>query len=121
MRDFLDVRDIADAYLALASSEAEGVINVCSGRGVELAELVRQLTELSSAHVEVEEDQRLYRRDDPPTVIGHPSHLHSLVDWGPRRSMQASLADVLNEWRRREGTRTSLSAAETRHASDAAG
>jgi dTDP-glucose pyrophosphorylase len=43
VRDFVDVRDIADAYLELISSDAEGVFNVCSGEGIALREVVEQL------------------------------------------------------------------------------
>ena len=37
VRDFLDVRDVADAYLALVRSPAEGAVNVCSGEPTPLS------------------------------------------------------------------------------------
>ena len=43
-RDFLDVRDVVSAYIALARDGADGEIyNVCSGRAVGMAEVLRTL------------------------------------------------------------------------------
>jgi GDP-4-dehydro-6-deoxy-D-mannose reductase len=111
VRDFLDVRDVADAYLALVASSAEGVFNVCSGIGVRLRDVVEMLVGLSGASISVEQDPALERRVDPPHVVGDPSRIRELTSWTPRISLKRSLKDVLDEWRRVVGDQESPSLA----------
>lgn len=100
-RDFLDVRDVADAYLALVSSGAEGVVNVCTGRPVVLREVAELLISLSGHAMEIVPDPVLGRSVDPPYIVGDPSRLRSLVDWEPSISLEQSLRDMHDEWRTR--------------------
>lgn len=100
VRDFLDVRDVADAYLELVASPAEGVVNVCSGNGVRLQEVAVKLVALSDASISIERDPALERPIDPPHVVGDPSLLRELTGWMPSFDLERSLRDVLDEWRR---------------------
>jgi GDP-4-dehydro-6-deoxy-D-mannose reductase len=95
-RDVVDVRDVADAYLALATTEAaHGPVNLCSGVAVTMAEVLETLIDLSGVSVEVERDPGLLRGVDPPSVVGDPSRLRALTGWTPRIALRDSLADVL--------------------------
>lgn len=95
VRDFLDVRDVADAYLALIRSPAQGVVNVCSGVGIAVARVAEQLIALSRVPVRLERDAALVRSVDPPSVVGDPTRLHRLTGWTPRISLERSAADLL--------------------------
>jgi GDP-4-dehydro-6-deoxy-D-mannose reductase len=101
VRDFLDVRDVADAYLALVASPAEGPVNVGSGRPCELRDLLARLTGLSSVELAVEHDPGLTRMLDPPSVVADVARLRELTPWRPRIEIDRSLSDVLAEWRER--------------------
>lgn len=101
VRDLLDVRDVADAYLALLESAAEGPVNVCSGRPLALSAVIDRLAALSTAEVTVELDPALVRAVDPPCVVGDPARLHALTGWRPAIDLEESLLDVLEEWRGR--------------------
>ena len=101
VRDFLDVRDVADAYLALVASEAEGPVNVCSGQAVPLRRMVDELVAACTVEVAVETDPELVRGVDPAVVVGDPGYLRALTGWEPARRLEDSLGDVLEEWRRR--------------------
>jgi GDP-4-dehydro-6-deoxy-D-mannose reductase len=98
-RDFLDVRDVADAYLALAfdAPDAAGVVNVCSGTPTALERVVALLVEAAGVPVTVERDPALTRTDDPPLVVGDPRRLHALTGWRPRIPLSQSLAEQLAE------------------------
>lgn len=120
VRDFLDVRDVADAYLALIASEAEGPVNVCSGRGVRLQQVVDGLVEAAEVRVSIETDRSLLRAEDPPTVVGNPAHLRVLTGWEPARHLQTSLVEVLEEWRGRPGASQAADATATRRPAPAA-
>jgi GDP-4-dehydro-6-deoxy-D-mannose reductase len=99
VRDFLDVRDAADAYLALVDSDAQGPVNVGSGRPTALREVVDDLVESASAHVTVEADDSLRRNHDPAFVVADVTRLRALTGWQPAIGLHESLTDVLDEWR----------------------
>jgi GDP-4-dehydro-6-deoxy-D-mannose reductase len=94
-RDFLDVRDVVQAYLTLMErGEDRAVYNVCSGEGRSLLEIVEELVRLSGTGARIEEDPERFRPADIPALVGDPSRLRSL-GWEPRYSMDRSLEDVL--------------------------
>jgi GDP-4-dehydro-6-deoxy-D-mannose reductase len=98
-RDFLDVRDVADAYLDLVLGDGEGIVNVCSGRAVVLADAAELLLHLAAVPVSLEYDPALYRSMDPSVVVGDPTRLQRLTGFRARISLEQSLADVLEEHR----------------------
>jgi len=100
-RDFLDVRDVADAYLELVSTDFTGVVNVCSGRAVALREVAAAMLGLAESPLELRQDPALERAVDPSRVVGDPSRLHALTGWRPRFGLRETLAAVLDEWRER--------------------
>jgi GDP-4-dehydro-6-deoxy-D-mannose reductase len=101
VRDVLDVRDAADAYLDLLAAGAEGVVNVGSGVPVALREVMTTLLELTAVPVEVQLDESLRRAVDPPVVVADTTRLRELTGWAPRIRLRDSLRDVIEEWRAR--------------------
>lgn len=99
VRDFLDVRDVADAYIALLASDFGGVVNVGSGEGTRLADLVRLFADQAQVEVGIETDPALKRAGDPPTVIAAADLLHSLVEWRPTWTLEQSVGDMLEDAR----------------------
>jgi GDP-4-dehydro-6-deoxy-D-mannose reductase len=100
-RDFVDVRDVADAYLDLVLSDGDGIVNVCSGAAVLLADIAELLLRLVAVPVSLERDPALHRAIDPPVVVGDPTRLEHLTGFRPRIPLEQSLADVLEEHRAR--------------------
>jgi GDP-4-dehydro-6-deoxy-D-mannose reductase len=105
VRDFLDVRDVADAYLALVRSTAAGIVNVCSGVATPLHAVASLLAAGGAAPVTVEHDPTLLRGVDPPYVVGDPALLRELTDWSPAIGLEQSLDDLLADLRRHAGRR----------------
>jgi GDP-4-dehydro-6-deoxy-D-mannose reductase len=95
VRDFLDVRDVADAYLALARSQAQGVVNVCSGIGVSLRDVLALIARAASVDVHIEQDPALARSVDPPHVVGDPTRLRELTGWTPQIGLEQSVTDLM--------------------------
>ncbi|MEU2956394.1 NAD-dependent epimerase/dehydratase family protein [Streptomyces xanthochromogenes] len=96
-RDFVDVRDVADAALAAARSDASGrVLNIGGGQATSVRSLVLRLTELAGAAAEIVEAPSAGGR--PPEAewqrmdIGRAERL---LGWSPRRSLDDSLRDLL--------------------------
>jgi GDP-4-dehydro-6-deoxy-D-mannose reductase len=102
-RDFLDVRDVAAAYVALARGGERGEIyNVCSGRAVTIRDVLRELIAIARVPVEVREDSRRVRSADIPLSVGAPEKLRARTGWSPQIPMPRSLRDIY------EGARAAL-------------
>jgi GDP-4-dehydro-6-deoxy-D-mannose reductase len=102
-RDFLDVRDVAQAYMALVRLGAAGeVYNVCSGRAVALQALLDGLLSLAKVGIDVERDPALDRPVDVPELRGDPARLQAATGWRPEIPLEQTLADVLAYWRAKE-------------------
>lgn len=94
-RDFLDVRDVVAAYVALAEHGVPGAAyNVCSGGAVSIQQLLGELIRIARVPVEVREDPKRMRPSDVPLLYGSNAKLTSATGWQPRIPLQRSLQDV---------------------------
>ena len=101
-RDFCDVRDVVRAYRLLVTRGRSGeVYNVCSGRSVTLAQVVRMLLDLNGSDLAVTTDPERLRPVDMPNLCGDPRRLQATTGWAPEFSLEDTLADVLTYWRGR--------------------
>jgi len=100
-RDFLDVRDVVAAYIALADRGSTGeVYNVCSGQAVKMREVLRRLVNIAGVPVEIREDPELMRATgEVLRSVGDPSKLKRTTGWSPRISLADSLREVYEEAR----------------------
>jgi GDP-4-dehydro-6-deoxy-D-mannose reductase len=95
-RDFTDVRDVVEAYIALTESgEPGGVYNVCSGRAYAIGELLDMLARAAGVEVTVESEAALARPFDAPVVIGNNARLAEATGWAPQIPIERSLRDLL--------------------------
>jgi GDP-4-dehydro-6-deoxy-D-mannose reductase len=99
VRDFLDVRDVADAYLDLIDAGRPGVVNVGSGRGRAMQEVADALVAAARVPVDLVTDPSLVRAEDPPVVVADVTRLRELTGFEPRLSLEQSVADALAELR----------------------
>lgn len=94
-RDFLDVRDVAGAYVALARGGASGEIyNVCSGTAVSIRDILGELIRIARVPVEVREDPARVRSADVPLSVGDPSKLRTRTGWQPQIPLVRSLRET---------------------------
>ncbi|HEY2748310.1 MAG TPA: NAD-dependent epimerase/dehydratase family protein [Polyangia bacterium] len=92
VRDYSDVRDVADKYLTLAALEPSGAIhNVSSGRPITLREVIDMLAAAAGVTVETEVDPARLRRNDLPYLVGVNSAA------GPERPLASTLGDLMSE------------------------
>jgi len=100
-RDFLDVRDVVRAYEGLMKKGKSGsVYNVCSGKGVALRDILYLLTSLSSMEIDLSVDSGKLRKADIPALVGDNTKIRQTIEWEPRISLEQTLSDLLEYWRR---------------------
>lgn len=92
IRDFVDVEDVASALLFLGERGVAGAAyNVCSGRGVSIAEMVAAVARVEGRDFDL-------TVDDPSASgtasIGSPDAL-TLLGWAPRHDLEGSLRRML--------------------------
>ncbi len=103
-RDFLDVRDVVEAYLlaATASSLPRGVVlNLASGEPRGIGDILDALLRLSSVAIRVDRDPALMRPSDIPVTAGNAARARALLGWCPSIPWETTLRDILDDHRRR--------------------
>ncbi|MNF37156.1 GDP-6-deoxy-D-mannose reductase [compost metagenome] len=102
-RDFLDVRDVLQAYLGLLEHGRNGEIyNVCSGVEWRVRDLIMQMAGLTGVEVELVQDASRLRLSEQRRVVGCSNKLQKETGWKPGVSITKTLQSVLSEWEARE-------------------
>ena len=105
-RDFTDVRDMAAAYLlALTKGKAGDVYNLGSGKAVALGEILKTLTGMSKSKIQLERDPTRTRVAEAEVYVCDPRRFQRLTGWKPKITLERTLRDTLNYWRRCEAGR----------------
>jgi GDP-4-dehydro-6-deoxy-D-mannose reductase len=98
-RDFLDVRDVVDAYLEAAGRDdlaAGEVFNLSTAAPVEIGDILSRLTGMARVPVTVEVDPARYLPNSIPVMSGDCGKARRLLDWRPAISLSQTLADILD-------------------------
>ena len=98
-RDFLDVRDVCDAYVVLLKKGRMGeTYNVCSGNSYRVGDLLNKLCTLAGVHVSIRVDVSRLRPVDTPELRGDPSKMHDHTGWTTKWSIEDTLKSLLEYW-----------------------
>lgn len=97
-RDFSDVRMVVDAYLRLLAlpSPPAGPLNVCSGHGTSLREVIDLLAELGGHRPEVRVNPALVRASEVRRLVGSPAALEGVIGTLLRMPLRETLAWILS-------------------------
>jgi nucleoside-diphosphate-sugar epimerase len=98
IRDFLHVRDAAEALVATLLADASGPLNISSGTPVAVRDVVQMIGE------ELHATDRLRigaipSRDEPAMIVGDTRRLREDVGWQPRFDLRSGIADTIAWWR----------------------
>ena len=97
IRDFLHVRDVAQAYLLLAERGQPGeVYNVCSGRGLSAGEIAALVLERAGTRAELQPTSELVRPVDLPVLVGDPAKLRGTTGWAPRFDLSTAVDELID-------------------------
>ncbi len=101
-RDFTDVRDVVRAYRLLAlRGEPGAAYNVCSGSDVSIGSLAQRLLAMATSPMRLERDPTLSRPVEVPVLRGDNRRLRAITGWTPQHPLAETLADLLDDCRRR--------------------
>jgi UDP-glucose 4-epimerase len=95
VRDYIHVADLADAHLRALSGARAGehqVVNLGSGSGSSVREVLDAVAEVTGKTVPVVESQR--RPGDPAVLIASNDRAESVLDWRPERELATMISDA---------------------------
>lgn len=102
-RDFLDVRDVVAAYVALAIQAPRlplrSTFNIASGHTVRVGEVLERLQAMSRVDIPVKQDAARLRPSEVPCAAIDSSLIRDTTGWFPVHGLDETLGNVLNQWR----------------------
>jgi GDP-4-dehydro-6-deoxy-D-mannose reductase len=103
-RDFLDVRDVADAYVKATMRSEQiptgSIFNIASGTPRRILDLLNRLVAMSSVSIDVEQDPLRIRSTEIPKIYGDASRAREALDWLPVCDFDETIGSLLSNWRR---------------------
>jgi GDP-4-dehydro-6-deoxy-D-mannose reductase len=95
VRDFIDVRDVVNAYFALLKNGKSGELyNVCSGKGHSLKDVIYLLANIFNVQEITETDPKKVRPLDNRIIIGSYEKIKEDTGWEPKFRLEESLKNV---------------------------
>lgn len=101
IRDFVDVRDVVNAYYMLLMDGTPGEIyNICSGTQIALSDIINQLADIVGVRVKTRVNPEFVRPNDNRVVVGSHDKLTKELGWQPEISWEQTLRDMVTEMSR---------------------
>ena len=100
VRDYIHVSDLADAHLRalrhLIDKDESFTLNLGTGTGYSVREVIRQVERTSGVPVPVEYGPR--REGDAPELVADPARARQLLGWTPRFSSLDTIVQTAWNW-----------------------
>jgi GDP-4-dehydro-6-deoxy-D-mannose reductase len=96
IRDFVDVRAVAEAYYLLFHKGKKGEIyNICSGIGTSLNEVIQKMAAILNIQITQKIDPNLVRPNDNKIIIGSNQKIKNDTGWENKYVLEQSLKDII--------------------------
>jgi nucleoside-diphosphate-sugar epimerase len=104
-RDFLDVRDVCDAYVACVARrdviDPGAIFNIASGEARRIGDVLDALIEVAGVAAEIRVDSSRTRTTDVPLAWCDPARARDVLGWHAVTPWSQTLRNVVDDWRRR--------------------
>jgi nucleoside-diphosphate-sugar epimerase len=100
-RDFMHVRDVASAFVAVLGSDLTGALNIASGHAVTVRELVTLIAENAGGLDRVRFGELPARDGEPDVIVGENRRIRDEVGFRPAISLEQGIAETVAWWRER--------------------
>lgn len=100
-RDFVYVKDVAQAFIAMASARDASfdVFNVGTGHEYSARDIVRVCEIILQRKLHARSVAARRRTIDRPHLLADCAHIQRIIGWQPRYDLQAGLAELLQDQR----------------------
>ena len=94
-REFNDIGFICECYKRILESSINSeTINICSGRGIKLLDVIEIMNDIAKYTIRVEINPNFVRKDDMKSLTGSPKKLFSLVGEIKQKEFRDTLRDM---------------------------
>lgn len=98
IRDFVDVRDVVNAYYMLLTEGTPGEIyNICSGTEIALSDIIAQIADIVGVKVSTKVNPEYVRPNDNRVVVGSHEKITTELGWQPVIKWEQTLRDMVEE------------------------
>ena len=97
VRDFLDVRDVVNAYVRLIDNFQPGeIFNIASSRGIIIRDVIAALEKLAGYSIEIIQEEKFCRNSEIQAPIGDFSKINRMLGWSPVYEFSETLEWMLS-------------------------
>jgi len=94
-REFNDVGYVCEIYKRLLECEAKGeVVNLCSGRGTKLLDVIEMMDEISGYKISVAVNPEFVRKDEIKSLTGSTKKLFEIIGETKHKEFKCTLKDM---------------------------
>ena len=98
VRDFLFIEDAARAFESLLDSAVTGAVNIGSGKGISIRDLVGTISKRIGKNHLIQYGARPTNANEPPELVADITRLRNEVGWQPQYSLDQSLDLTIKWW-----------------------
>lgn len=99
IRDYLYVKDVADAIIALLESDVTGPVNIGSGQPISLKDIIYKIAEKLNAENLVQLGALPAAMNDTSLITADVNRLFEEVGWQPNYDLNQGLDEAINWWK----------------------
>lgn len=101
IRDFMQVHDVAAAFVALLQSPVDGAVNIASGQPVRLADIARHIAMRLGAEELLKLGALPMPSGESPVLTASVERLNREVKWMPSIPLEQGLNEAIDWWKER--------------------
>ena len=98
IRDFLFVKDVASAFVALLESPIEGPVNIASGQPIALKCIIESISQRLGCPRLIKFGAVPTLTDEPPLLVANTTRLTQEVGWKQRYTLEEGLSATIDWW-----------------------
>lgn len=96
VRDYIDINDLVEAHLLALESAYDGVINLGTGNGISVRELIEGFVRVSGKNFRVEAGPR--RAGDSACLVASNKKANEILGWQPKRSISEMIKSTYESY-----------------------
>ena len=98
------MEDVASAFVALLESDVRGPVNIASGQGIALKDVILKIGEKLGRPELIRLGAIPSSKDEPPLLVADVHRLKEEVGWTPRFNIDTGLDQTIDWWKENLGT-----------------
>lgn len=100
IRDFLSAEETAAAFVALLESSVHGAVNIASGQGVKIADVVKQVAKIAGKTEFLKIGALPDSKSEPSEIVADTTRLREEVKWRQDSDLPSKLKNTFEWWKK---------------------